>query len=211
MGQGEGLKGPKIFLLSPARVGGERGRLLFRESAGFDLARRLRADGATIGETFAFISGLYFRGKLAYSERFAEPPEGLPGAFVIAAGRGLMPPATPLALEDLRQMGQVPVDLAEPRFREPFERHCRMLEEMAGPECRYVLLGSVASLKYLEPLSRIFGERLLFPPEFVGRGDMSRGGLLLRCVRAGVELEYEPLGTATRHGKRPPRLPRLLR
>ena len=41
---------------------------------------------------------------------------------------------------------------------------------------------------------------------FVGRGDMSRGGLLLRHARSGVELDYLPLRGATRHGARPPRL-----
>ena len=37
---------------------------------------------------------------------------------------------------------------------------------------------------------------------------MSRGGLLLRCVTADVELPYVPLRGAVRHGARPPRLPR---
>jgi hypothetical protein len=71
-----------------------------------------------------------------------------------------------------------------------------------------VLLGSVASDKYISVLLSIFGERLLFPEAFVGRGDMSRGGLLLRCVRAGLELDYVPILGARLHGERPPRLPR---
>jgi hypothetical protein len=74
-----------------------------------------------------------------------------------------------------------------------------------------VLLGSVASAKYVDPLLSVFGQRLSFPPTFVGRGDMSRGGLLLRCVRSGEELEYAPVDGAVRHGPRPPRLPRLPR
>jgi hypothetical protein len=69
-----------------------------------------------------------------------------------------------------------------------------------------VLLGSVASGKYVDLLLPIFGDRLMFPIHFVGRGDMSRGGLLLRCVTAGLELEYVPLKGAIRHGQRPPRL-----
>jgi hypothetical protein len=64
-------------------------------------------------------------------------------------------------------------------------------------------------VKYLAPMVGVFGERLLFPVEFVGRGDMSRGGLMLRCARAGTELTYAPVGSVTRHGPRPPRLPRL--
>jgi hypothetical protein len=69
-----------------------------------------------------------------------------------------------------------------------------------------VLLGSIASAKYVDLLLPVFGDRLMFPIHFVGRGDMSRGGLLLRCVTAGLELEYVPVKGATRHGQRPPRL-----
>jgi hypothetical protein len=71
-----------------------------------------------------------------------------------------------------------------------------------------VLLGSIASDKYVDLLLEVFGERLLFPAEFVGRGDMSRGGLMLRCATAGVEMSYLPVAGAKRHGPRPPRLPR---
>ena len=66
---------------------------------------------------------------------------------------------------------------------------------------------SIATSKYVEPLTDIFGSRLLFPSEFVGRGDMSRGGLMLRCAREGIELAYIPADSAVRRGKRPPKLP----
>jgi len=69
-----------------------------------------------------------------------------------------------------------------------------------------VLLGSIASPKYVDVLTDIFGARLQFPSAFVGRGDMSRGGLLLRHASDGAELEYEPVLGARRHGARPPRL-----
>src|SRR5438477_13153763 len=75
--------------------------------------------------------------------------------------------------------------------------------------CEIVLLGSIATPKYVEPLLGIFGERLLFPSEFVGRGDMSRGGLLLRCLREQVELKYVPVNGTVRNGTRPAKLPRL--
>ena len=71
-----------------------------------------------------------------------------------------------------------------------------------------MLLGSIASGKYVEVLQPIFGDKLVFPPAFVGRGDMSRGGLMLRCVTAGLELEYVPVAGAVRHGQRPPKLRR---
>jgi len=201
----------RIFLLSPANAGGERGRLLLRERASFDLAVKLRTEGASIGEVFSFISGLYFRGKLAYSEVFAAPPPGVPGCFVIASGRGLMPPDTRITFEELQNIASVPVDAAEPRYREPLERNARILAELAGPDCDIVLLGSIASPKYLEPLVEIFGPRLLFPADFVGRGDMGRGGLMLRCARAGIELNYVPAMGAARHGPRAPNLPRMRR
>jgi hypothetical protein len=69
-----------------------------------------------------------------------------------------------------------------------------------------VLLGSIASPKYVDLLLPVFGEKLMFPPDFVGRGDMSRGGLMLRCVAADTELEYTPVAGAIRHGRRPPKL-----
>src|SRR5262249_32645808 len=72
-----------------------------------------------------------------------------------------------------------------------------------------VLLGSIASDKYVELLLEILGQRLLFPVDFVGRGDMSRGGLMLRAARSGTELPYGPVQGAVRRGPRPPRLPRV--
>jgi len=200
----------RVFLLSPANAGGERARLLLRSEAGFDLAVRLRQEGVPLGEAFAFISGLYFRGKLAYSQAFAAPPPDVPGAFVITGG-GLAPPETRVTLDQLLALAAIPIDAADERYRLALERDSRILDEIAGLGCDFVLLGSVATVKYLQPLSTVFGDRLLFPVEFVGRGDMSRGGLMLRCARAGQELTYAPVGKITRHGPRPPKLPKLPR
>jgi hypothetical protein len=83
----------------------------------------------------------------------------------------------------------------------------RRLEASVPSEGRVVLLGSVATAKYLEVLAEVFGDRLAFPSDFVGRGDMSRGALMLRAAAAGTELEYVALTAETRrHGPRPPRL-----
>ncbi|HEY2931322.1 MAG TPA: hypothetical protein VGK99_06200 [Acidobacteriota bacterium] len=60
-------------------------------------------------------------------------------------------------------------------------------------------------------LLSVFGERLLFPAEFLGRGDMSRGGLMLRCARSGSELTYVAVSGAVRNGPRPPKLEPLVR
>jgi hypothetical protein len=197
---------PRIFLLSPASSNGERAKMTLRDEASFDLAVRLRQGGAPIGEVFSFISGLYFRGKLAYSEKFASPPGDLPGALAITADRGLVPLHTKIKTGDLRSSAEVAIDLTEPRFVRPFERDARRLAQEAGPECDIILLGSVATAKYVDPLLGIFGDRLLFPAEFAGRGDMSRGGLMLRCARDGVELIYVAVRGASRHGPRPPKL-----
>jgi hypothetical protein len=201
----------RIFLLSPAYAGGLRAKMIMSENARFILARRLRNDGLPIGELFTFISGLYFRGKLAYAQTFALPPAKVPGIFVITAGRGLVAPETLVSHDELLEIAGVPVDARDSRYRHPLERDAQELFRQAGKRCEIVLLGSIATAKYVEPLLAIFGERLLFPSAFVGRGDMSRGGLMLRAVREGAELSYEPVSSAVLHGPRPPKLPKLTR
>ena len=172
--------------------------LLLRPQAEFELAKRFQREGAPLGEVFQFGSGLYFRGKLAYARAFGAE------ALAIAPGRGLLDVAAVVTAAELRAMAEIDVDLRDRRYREPLERDARALAGRHAGEV--VLLGSIATGKYADLLTGIFGERLLFPPSFVGRGDMSRGGLLLRCVRAAEELEYAPLRGAVRHGPRPPRL-----
>jgi hypothetical protein len=199
----------RIFLLSPAKAGGVRAKMIMSENARFILARRLRNDGLPLGELFSFISGLYFRGKLAYARTFASPPAGVPGIFVITAGRGLVSPDALMTHDEMMEIADVPVDAADPRYRGPLDRDAQELLRKAGKRCEIVLLGSIATAKYVEPLLGIFDERLVFPPAFVGRGDMSRGGLMLRSAREGVELGYEPVCSAIRHGPRPPKLPKI--
>jgi hypothetical protein len=110
-----------------------------------------------------------------------------------------------VTLDDLRAMGCVDIAEDETRYRRPLARDARALGSLPHL-CEFVLLGSVATGKYVDVLLEALGERLLFPREFVGRGDMSRGGLMLRCAEAGTELEYVPVAGAVRHGKRPARL-----
>lgn len=207
-GSGGGNGAGNVFLLSPASTSGARAGLLFSDSASFSLAQQIRsADGAPIGEVFSFLSSLYFRGKLAYARAFARPPARLCGAFVITPGEGLRDPAEPITLERLRGYERIPIKFGEARYKEPLIRDAQALSTLSG-NSQIVLLGSIASSRYVEPLLEVFGDRLLYPTAFVGRGDMSRGGLLLRCVDDGVELEYAPLIGAVRHGPRPPRLPK---
>src|SRR5262245_38008400 len=197
----------RIFLLSPAHCGGERARLVLDERARFDLARRVRdGSGATLGEVFSFLSGRYFRGKLAYARTFARPLADHAGIYVITPTEGLRLADELVDLERLRAFGRVDIASNDPRYREPLDRDVRRLAAQIGAGGEVILLGSIATNKYIEPLLTAFGDRLRFPADFVGRGDMSRGGLLLRCVRTGVELEYVPVQEAVRRGPRPARL-----
>jgi hypothetical protein len=180
--------------------------MLVRQQASFDLAVKLREGAATIGEVYTFISGLYFRGKLAYAETFSAAAADVPPVLLIVPGFGLVPPSTPVTIEQLRAISTIPVDERNTAYRDPLLRAARLLDERAGPACFQVLLGSIASGKYIEPLLDVFAERLVFPAEFVGRGDMSRGGLMLRRAHSGDELTYIPVQGAVRHGARPPRL-----
>ena len=203
----------RIFLLSPANCSGPRAQILLSDRASFDLAKRLRSrQGVAVGEAFAFISGLYFKGKLAYALEFARPPEpDLPltasGALVITPNAGLRAVETAVTVDALRKFATVDIAANDPKYRTPLVSSARALADEIGEDTEVVLLGSVASAKYVDVLLDIFGQRLLFPIEFVGRGDMSRGGLLLRCVRSGEELTYVPVKGAVRHGPRPPKLP----
>jgi hypothetical protein len=202
----------RVFLLSPANCSGRRAELLLAPHAQFALAQQLRgSDGAPLGAVFSFVSGLYFRGKLAYANRFSKPPRAIDvpdagGTLVITPAAGLVSAATKVTIDVIRHFASVDVSVRNAVYREPLERDAQALRRAIGPRCEVVLLGSVASDKYVDVLLPIFGPRLVFPAEFVGRGDMSRGGLMLRCVTAGTELAYVPLDGASRHGPRPPRL-----
>jgi hypothetical protein len=172
-----------------------------------DLAGRLRSrPGVPLGEVFTFLSGLYFRGKLTYARRFASPPADLPGTLVITPSAGLWPAEKKVTLADLRRFARVGIDARERRYSAPLSRDARTLLDRAGAEAQVVLLGSIASGKYRDVLLPVFGDRLLYPLEFVGRGDMSRGGLLLRSAREGRELAYGSVATGPRKGPRPPKL-----
>ncbi len=181
--------------------------MILNQRAEFDLARRLRAaEPVSLGEVFTFLSGLYFRGKLAYANAFAHPRNDNTRVLVITPTRGLMPAATLVTLTDLREFAEVDIDEDDPRYRRPLERDTRRLLRQLSSECDVVLLGSIASSKYVEVLLEILGARVRFPAEFVGRGDMSRGGLMLRCAVDRTELQYIPIDGAVRKGKRPPKL-----
>ena len=196
-----------VFVLSPARCSGERALQLVNSKRSA-LGRQLRAREASLGAVFTWLSALYFRGKLTYAQRFATPGS-LPGTLVMAPGLGLRAPELQLSAEQLKSMGKI--DIESRSFVRPLRRDAELLDHAHRGDVRVVLLGSIATGKYVDPLLDVFGERLLFPETFVGRGDMSRGGLLLRAAKSGEELAYRPVSGATLHGVRPPKLPKPAR
>ena len=207
----------RVFLLSPANCGGRRAKQALSPNAQFALAAALRSpDGAPLGDLFTFVSGLYFRGKLTYARRFAQPPDPAnpivgAGVHVITPTAGLRSPDTLVTHAAVRAFSRGDIDIENTGYRRPLESSARALLAEIGPDCDVVLLGSIASPKYVGVLTAIFGERLQFPIDFVGRGDMSRGGLLLRHASDGVELGYVPVLGAVLHGARPPKLAPLAR
>ncbi len=197
----------QVFILSPARLDGKRARMLLSPRARFPLALAVASPGgAPLGDVFSFLSGLYFRGKLAYATKFAKPPSRVPAALIITTQRGLWSPNEHVRRADLESFSQVDLSKADDRFRGPLRDDADALRKRLNADSRVVLLGSIASDKYVDPLIEVFGERLVFPIDFVGRGDMSRGGLMLRSAQSGLELEYAPVAGAVRHGARPPKL-----
>ena len=205
------VRSSRIFLLSPANCNGRRGAQLLSPKSQCDVARRLSStEGVPLGELFSFVSQLYFRGKLTYARHFAAPPEvdnpivGS-GVHVITTNAGLRSPDTRVTRSAIRQFAAEDIDPDNRAYRRPLEQSARSLRREIG-DCEVVLLGSIASPKYVDALLQIFAARLVFPADFVGRGDMSRGGLLLRHAAANVELPYVPIAGAVRHGPRPPKL-----
>jgi hypothetical protein len=181
--------------------------MLWSPRARFELAQKLqRGEKVPLGEVFSFLSGLYFRGKLAYARKFAAPPPGLPGILVITPCLGLVPAEMRVTLKDLKKFSQVPIEESNLKYTRPLAKSIRALATAAPETCHFLLLGSISTPKYVDPLLKGLAERLHFPTDFIGRGDMSRGGLLLRHASSGVELDYAMVAGSNRKGKRPPKL-----
>jgi hypothetical protein len=195
------LREPRIFLLSPAFVGGARAKLLLNPRAPFARARQFHAEGLPLAEVFSFASGLYFRGKIAYARHFARPADG-DLVRVITSNRGLLDPELVIGPRELLSFGETEIEVDDPTYREPLRRDAAALARRAGAGGSAILLGSIATPKYRQVLLEVFGPRLLFPGDFVGRGDMSRGALLLAAARTGQELVYRSVHNAVLTGRR---------
>jgi hypothetical protein len=66
----------QVFLLSPAYCGGRRAAILLNPQSKAAIVAKLRGGALTLGEAFSFMSGLYFRGKLAYATEFGRARNG---------------------------------------------------------------------------------------------------------------------------------------
>jgi hypothetical protein len=155
------------------------------------------------------MSSLYFRGKLAYARAVVARRGVSATALVITPTRGLLSPNTPASVPLLEEFAATDIAASDPSYREPLQRDLALLTRRLAAEAQVVLLGSIASDKYLDVLAGALGQRLYYPPAFIGRGDMSRGGLLLRAAASDLELDYAPLtAQSPRRGARPPRLDR---
>jgi hypothetical protein len=194
----------RVFILSPARSDGVRASYLFNPKTSIAMGLEMQAQiKQPIGKVFTYLSGLYFRGKVAYAERFAlAASETAIGAWVITSNQGLLPLHAPIGLDDLSSFSRTPIALGEPRYEEPLRRDLVRLISGDNSSAEYILLGSVSTDKYTEAMVSILGERVLFPVEFLGRGDMSRGALMLRHSKTGEELAYAPLTSITKKGKK---------
>ena len=168
--------------------------MLLNANASFDLAQRLRRGGISLGEAFGFMSPLYFAGKLKYASVFSSQTGQTPGTLIITACRGLLRPETMVTAEELQAICGEAIVAKNPKYRDPLERDLRTLSDAIGEHHRVVLLGSIATRKYIPVLLEALGERLLVPQEFVGMGNMQRGALLMRCWREKSELKYVSAG-----------------
>ena len=191
----------KVFLISPATAHGPRALALRRADARSLLARRLREEGAPLGEVFSFLSGLYFRGKLEYARAFARAPRVDGGAVhVITMTDGLVSPDVPISSADLERYASCIDGTAAAVKR--LEETATAVAQAVGEEGEVILLGSVNTGKYTDLLAPIFGGRLLFPRDVLHIGQLARGALFLRHARQRLELDYVPVADIQRRGGR---------
>jgi hypothetical protein len=107
---------PRVFLLSPANCAGRRAVQILDPASAAPLAAALGSrEGAPLGDVFAFISGLYFRGKLTYARAFAhtggvlDPVVGS-GVQIITVNAGLCGSQTRITRADIRAFARGAID-----------------------------------------------------------------------------------------------------
>lgn len=174
---------------------------LRRDDATSVLALRLRAGGASLGEVFSFLSGLYFRGKLEYARAFARPAGGdTREVHIITMTDGLVSPDALISAADLERYADYQGGAPAPTS--PLEATARALRDRVGDDADVVLLGSVGSGKYTDVLTPIFGRQLLFPRDVLHAGQLARGAIFLQRAKERQELDYVPVADIVRTGGR---------
>ena len=139
------------------------------------------------------MSGLYFRGKITYARKFGR-------AFVITPDQGLIPAETTITSQVLIRFADAEIDLGNPGYRTPLEQTARALADEAGARCAVRAARQRRVGEICPGAERRFSVRgSSFRRTFVGRGDMSRGGLLLRAAAASAGARLHP-----RHRRRAP-------
>ncbi len=152
----------RIFLLSPANARESEGQRLLHSTAPSELAVRLRQSGVRLGDVYQHISSLYFRGKLSTHQVSAIPLSRLRACRYIT-GTGLMLPETLIRFDEFRQLSAISIDASNERYRQSLIADLMRLREMAGVHVDIILLGSIATSKYVDPIANVFGERVLVP------------------------------------------------
>jgi hypothetical protein len=103
-------------------------------------------------------------------------------------------------VSELRDMACVPIDVDEPRYRGPMERDAQRLADAIGAQGEVVLLGSIATPKYVDVLRAILGPRLRFPRGIRwARGhEPRRADAAARASARGADLHPDRRRDATR-------------
>ena len=98
--------------------------------AKFAAAMQYRTEaGVEVADAFAFMSALYFRGKIAYARQFAVPSAliGGNGIFVITSGYGLVPPDWRLTEERMKRMRRIDIDADARNYTKPLREHAQLI------------------------------------------------------------------------------------
>ena len=147
-----------------------------------------------------------------YASRFGRPPPSLPPALVITPTRGLQSPSLPISRSLIEEFASLDWHRPTRAFWIRSSRVRVSFVHRSSQRCAWSCSGASRRAGTSSRWRASSRAGCNYPAEFVGRGDMSRGGLLLRHAEEGRELDYVPLAAGlTRHGAKPPKLPPLPR
>ena len=112
---------------------------------------------------------------------------------MITPNRGLLAPSVRMTLDDLARLAKTDIDPCAEEFRKPLQQDAKALAEALGPRGQPVLLGSIATPKYVDVLLVSLSAGASFPGRIRWSGRHEPwGSLASLCGR--------PLGTRLRAG-----------